>query len=72
MNGVKNLLELPEAGWMTVCPLNDEPIVLIRNNNKVFCAVDGYEVSMKKCKQCQSQNSSGNFVEDTDDMELEI
>ena len=57
---------------MTVCPLNDEPIVLIRNNNRVFCAVEDNEVSMKDCKRCQSQSSSDNFMEDTNDMELEI
>ena len=56
---------------MTICPLNDEPIVLLRNN-KVFCAIEGYEVSLKNCKQCQSQNMSDDIVKYSEDMELEI
>jgi len=57
---------------MAVCPLNDEPIVFLRGGNKIFCTVDGIEVSWKKCRQCQVQNSIDYVEDDTRDLELEI
>ena len=57
---------------MEDCPLNDEPIVLIRGRNKIFYGIEGNEVSTKKCNQCQADYNAENNDTETDDAELDI
>jgi len=57
---------------MDICPLNDVPIVFLNNHKRVFCGLEGNEVSIKKCRQCQAENSSDYTDTDADKMDIEL